>query len=234
MRSATLRSLLAPVLASTPSNEPRSTSTVGDDVGRALARWARETDAGVASLHGLARDLEAFRAPKPLVRGARRAALDAIRHARMLGAMARRHEVTPEPAPADPRPAPSWDAMAIENAVDGCVRRAWELALTSYAGVHAGDLVVRETLRRIARDQAEHVAAAWKVHQWCLPRASSAARERIERGMRATISALEAEVSRMTDDDELVRCGLRPPQDVAQALLLQLRGRFWKGAPVTS
>jgi hypothetical protein len=206
-----------------PQTSFESLGTPALRLGRALADLARDKSELVAVWHALARHLEATGAPLPLARAARRAALDAIRHARMVGAMARRYrtEVTNHGAPTRAYTA---DMLALTNAIDGCVRQTWDLERARWAADHAPDPAVRETMRRIARDQTEHVALAWRVHGQLLPRAGQALRERVDRALRATVSALDAEISR-GDDRELVVHGLLPPPERSSLVLRELRAR---------
>lgn len=221
---------MTPIVPQTPQGSPppptSSTTTLcpAARLGEALAARARDRDAMVAVWHGLARHLEANGAPLPLARAARRAALDGIRHARMLGAMARRHRGTVTIGTGAPSSAWTWDALVLANAIDGCVRQGWDLARTRWAAEHAGDPVLRETMRRIARDMADHVALAWRVHGYAMPRACDATKDRIKRALRATVSALEAEIAR-GEDLELAAHGLVPPADRASAFFEEIRAR---------
>ena len=91
-----------------------------------MAAWfARAAYLEAASVHAfdrMTRDLHAHRAPARLVRLSRRARTDELRHARSMRSLATRWGVrAPRPtAPATSRR--SLEAMALENAVEGCVR----------------------------------------------------------------------------------------------------------------
>jgi hypothetical protein len=64
------------------------------------------------------------RAPKKLVRAAAHAAGDEVRHARATVALARRFGARPTAVNVERSALRSIEAMALENAVEGCVRAA--------------------------------------------------------------------------------------------------------------
>ncbi len=60
--------------------------------------------------------------------------------------------------------------MAIENAVEGCVRETYGAAVAALQGESAGNLSVRRAMRAIAVDEAEHASLAWAVDAWARAR----------------------------------------------------------------
>ena len=48
------------------------------------------------------------------------------------------------------------EAIAIENAVEGCVRESFGALLATWQAKTAGDARVRAAMKRIARDETRH------------------------------------------------------------------------------
>src|SRR5207302_2062069 len=88
-----------------------------------------------ASVHAFRRlrcELAAHRAPARLLRSARRAQRDEVRHARLMARMARRFGGAPVPARVAPIGPRALDEIAIENAVEGCVRETFGALVASF------------------------------------------------------------------------------------------------------
>jgi hypothetical protein len=140
---------------------------------------ARLEAASVDAFRHLRRELVAHGAPRRLVRAAERAARDEVRHARLASALARRYGGSPIPAHVAPGPVRSLEAMAAENAVEGCVREAFGALLAHWQAVCAGDPVIRAAMKRIARDETRHAALALQVDAWAHGRLDARARNRV-------------------------------------------------------
>ena len=154
-----------------------------------LAEMARLETASVFAFERLARELAAHRAPHDLVVAARRAAQEAVRHARIARALARRWGHRPEPVRRMPLPIRGLASMAEENAIEGCVGETVGAVVAAYQALHATDPRVRAAMGTIARDEAAHAVLAWRVHAW--------ARERLGARRRA---ALARTLSRALDN----------------------------------
>lgn len=198
-------------------------------LGPLFATLAQLEDASVATFHRLSRELAAFGAPVRLVRSARRAAFDEMRHARAMSKLARMHGSEPARADAAELRERSFDEMAFENAIDGCVRQTWDAALARWAGEHAVDETVRFEMARIARDETEHATLAWRVRAWAMPRVTPATRDRLRRAMKATVSALSAELHR-EPAAEAVEAGVLPSASAARAMFERMRETVWRDA----
>jgi hypothetical protein len=135
--------------------------------------------ASVPAFAHLERELRAHGAPERLLAGARRARLDEERHACMMSDLARaagaRMPVV-EVAPMAVRPL---DEIAIENAVEGCVREALGALAASEQARTARDPVLSTVLAGIAVDEARHASLAWAVDRWASRGLSAAARRRV-------------------------------------------------------
>lgn len=195
-------------------------------LGKYFSQLAELEAASVTAFRVLRDELRAYGAPRRLVRAAGRAARDEIRHARTTRALARRSGARPsDVAPA--RPAiRSLEAIALENAVEGCVRETFGALLATYQSEHAADPVVRAAMQRIARDETGHAALSWQVARWLDSRLPAAARQRVTR---ARSEAARELVQRARQDDAPEfsdRVGL-PPRALTGALATQLAAALW-------
>jgi hypothetical protein len=92
-------------------------------VGRWFADLAAREAASVEAFSILQAELASHRAPRRLLAGARRAARDEVRHARVIGAIASCYGGKLRPPRIEHRAIRSLEAIATENAVEGCDTR---------------------------------------------------------------------------------------------------------------
>ena len=102
-----------------------------DLAGAWLAHAAWLEAASVYAFFRLADELALHGAPIALVRIARQSAMDEMRHAAVVASLAARYGARPAAVEVDPPAARSLEAMAIENAVEGCVRETWGAIVAS-------------------------------------------------------------------------------------------------------
>jgi len=150
-----------------------------DLAGAWLAHAAWLEAAAVHAFARLADELALHGAPPLLIRAAHTAALDEVRHAAIVGSLAARFGARPPIVEVD-APAPrSLEAIAIENAAEGCVRETWGAVLASWQACAARDPEVRAAFASIARDETRHAALAWAIDRWATPRLAGAERARV-------------------------------------------------------
>jgi hypothetical protein len=161
------------------------------------------------SVHAFARlerELVAHGAPAHLVRGARRARRDEVRHTRVEVRLARARgagvDHCPD-APGSQEPRSLFD-VALENAVEGCVRETYGAVAGLVEARMSRDPSVRGAMRSIAPDECRHAELAWAVHRWAMQRLGDEERRRIENAMRSAV----AELART---DPRVVAALTPP-----------------------
>jgi hypothetical protein len=182
--------------------------------------------ASVDAFRVLARELRHHGAPKSLVRAAERAARDEIGHARAAGALARRWGVMPRAPRVEPRPVRSLEAIAIENAVEGCVRETFGALLATHQARAAASPRLRETFSRIAKDETRHAALAWRVAQWLDGRLDGEARARVRAARRAAAEGLVRSARAESHRDWCEWIGL-PGAGVAERMADQMRASLW-------
>lgn len=180
-----------------------------------------------ASVHAfvqLAGELVGHGAPDRLVRAALAAAADEVCHAEVVGRLAARYGAQPSAvsvAPARPR---SLEALAVENAAEGCVRETWGAVVAMWQARTAADPEVRAAFAGIAADETRHAALAWAVDAWVRTRLADDAHARID----AARAAAAAELVTASDAVGLVALGL-PHANHARALLARTHAQLWTG-----
>jgi hypothetical protein len=191
-------------------------------VGRFFARTAHYEAASVAAFRVLRDELRAHGAPRRLIRAAMRSARDEVRHARMTAALAKRYGATVITAPqVDPRPLRSVEEIAMENAVEGCVRETYGALVASWQAMASSDPVVRDVMRKVARDEIRHAALGWEVANWAQKRLDPAARQRIAEARRLAMRSFAKEAGNELPDALVIQAGLPRPAH-AQVMLAEL------------
>jgi hypothetical protein len=116
--------------------------------------------------------------------------------------------------------------VAVENAVEGCVRETWGAVLASWQSRTAADPEIRAAFASIARDEMRHAALAWSIHRWAQRSLDDAALARVtEAGAAAVAEVLDSPVVGFAPHIALL--GL-PHGTGARALITRSRG-LWAG-----
>ena len=193
-----------------------------DAVGRWLAHAAWLEAASIPACIYLARELDHHGAPRGLARMALAAARDEIRHARMMRDVAARYGArVPSVDVALPRER-SLEEMAIENAIEGCVRETWGAVVALWQAHRAHDAELRAIYRTIAADEARHAALGWAIDEWLRTRVPSDAHARIDAAREAAVRELFAS----PDSAALTVLGL-PLADEQRGLLARTHDTLW-------
>jgi hypothetical protein len=131
-----------------------------------LARFVALEHASITAFIELGDQLSQHGASPALIDRCRWAAADERRHVELLVSLG-----APRPgATLDASGAASLLAIALHNAVEGCVHETWAALLAADQAERAPDPRVRATFARIARDEAEHGQLAWDIHAWLATR----------------------------------------------------------------
>ncbi len=162
-----------------------------DDLGGYLARCAHLEAASVVAFAELAELLAGLAAPAALVSRCRTAAAEEARHAAVIGALARARgaRVT---RPRRRACATDLRAIAVHNAVEGCVHEAWAAVGAAWQAMHAEDAGHRAAFAEIAVDEAGHAQLAWDLHAWFVDRLDAASRAEVMAAQRAALAGLPA------------------------------------------
>jgi hypothetical protein len=161
-------------------------------LGAYFAEMAQLEAASIEAFRLLRDELAHHRAPRGLVRAAERAIRDEIRHTRLTLALARRHGGEFRPPVVTKVPLRSLEAIAMDNAVEGCVRETFGALVATYQSRAAMDPSIRAVMKRIARDETRHAALAHDIDRWVRGRLDRATRARVEAARWAATEALLA------------------------------------------
>ncbi len=170
-----------------PKNQ---TTTWGDR----LAAMAFLEAVSVHAFERLERELRAHGASADLLQDARRARRDEQRHTVMMTALARRNGCRDVRLPDAPLAAPvrSLFEMALENAVEGCVRETYGAVVGLIEGETSTSRAVRSALRSVAVDECRHAELAWAVHAWVMPQLSATEAADVRSAMQTAIAEIAA------------------------------------------
>jgi hypothetical protein len=212
-----------PGLASRP--RPQATA-----IARVLAEAAHLEAASVPAFERLAAELAELGAPDVLVEAARIAAADEVRHAAAMIALGA------EPTRVEVRAVPERDAFAIalDNAVEGCVHEAFAAVLCAWQASHAADRDVRRIMGAIADDECTHADLAAAIAAWLEPRLPAAARAVLDRAVARSLDALPARAAAEARRNAAAAATLGLPDPAAAralALAFAAQARAMRGLP---
>lgn len=152
----------------------------------------------VAAFERLARELAALGAPETLVAWAHASADDERRHVEMTRLLDGRAVI--EAPPSNALALRSLFDVALENAVEGCVREAFGVVIAAWQAERAEDPRVRACYRAIAEDEARHAALALEIDQWMSSRLTAHDVALVREAKLRALSALREEQSRVKGD----------------------------------
>jgi hypothetical protein len=178
-----------------PSGLQEAYADGGCDLGRHFARMAHLEAASVHAFRVLASELIANGAPPHLVRAARKAARDEVRHARLTARIARAHGGVAAKVQVARSRTRSLEEIAVENAAEGCVRETFGALLATWQARSAADPSIAGAMAEIARDETAHAELAWAVDAWAATKLDRVARRRVADARRAAAAELVAEIA---------------------------------------
>jgi hypothetical protein len=195
-----------------------SSSVSGRALGDYFARAAHLEAASVIAFEVLADELAVHGAPSKLIALARRFARDEARHTADVTALAQRFGGTVTAPVVVRQPVRTLEAIALENAVEGCVRETYGALFGAYQSEVASDPSVAACMRAIAGDEAQHASLSHALHAWLMPRLSPYAQTRVLAAQREALIALRGEAMQ-TGDDSLHDVAGVPRPEAALRLL---------------
>ena len=174
-------------------------------LGDVFAGRAYLEEVSVHAFARLERELAAHGAPATLLYDARRAKRDEIRHTAMMARLARRFGGTPRsPQAPGATPVRSLMAIAVENAVEGCVRETYGAVVGLMEARGSSDPDVRRAMETIGADECSHAELSWAVDAWVMPRLTAAERAAVDDAARRAVAELakdgDARVVAMLDE----------------------------------
>jgi hypothetical protein len=194
-----------------------------DAIGAWFAKAAWLESASIHAFLQLSHELGDHGAPRSLQKLAVAAARDEIRHTALMTALAKKYGAEPPKVEVVLPQGRSLEAIAIENAAEGCVRETWGAVVALWQAQTAIDAEARAAFTTIARDEVRHAALAWAIDRWAMPLLDHAARVRVALAREAAVRALGDEPSR-----ELPAIGL-PAAEHTRQLLARTYRSLWNG-----
>jgi hypothetical protein len=136
-------------------------------LGEYFARACHLEAASIVAFWRLEVELREHGAPARLCAKVRRARKDEVAHTRATRRLARAHAVEPPAVRATrERGARALVEMAVENAVEGCVRETYGAAVALFRAARASDPAVARILARIGHDETRHARLSWELAAW--------------------------------------------------------------------
>lgn len=207
-----------------PDPDPRQSQ-----LGTHFARSAVLEHASVFAFRHLRAELAVRGAPRRLLARISRAMRDERRHTRSTRSLARRFGARVELSRLALPAGRTLEQIALENAVEGCVRETYGALVAWFQAESARDPAVRATMRRIAREETQHAALSYEIQAWLEPRLSVSARARVT----AARDRARAELARELEArpaQELVDIAGLPDRTRALQLFAALEQRLWSPA----
>ncbi len=200
-----------------------SVPPAGETVGGWLARAAYLEAASVHAFEHLHAELEFHGAPDALCEAALACRDDEIRHAILVGELARSFGAEALVPPRVPTPIRALYAIACDNAVEGCGREAWGAVVGRWQGLHAADPDVRAVMAAVARDELRHAEFSFALDAWIRSRLPGSRRARLDGTLRRARRRLAAASQRPVPPRLREALGL-PSLDETRALWSGLAG----------
>jgi len=162
----------------------------GDPFAAWLAANAHLEGASIDAFEIVGAELAAHRAAPALIDAARVAADDERRHADTIGRLAARRGAVVPAVYVQRGPIRDIEAVARENAVEGCVRETYAALLACRQARAATDPAIRAAMAGIARNETRHAALAWAVDEWSQALLAPAARRRVREARHEAVERL--------------------------------------------
>ena len=162
-------------------------------IGATLASHAHLEAASVPAFLRLAGELRYHGAPKQLIEACRSAAAEETTHARIVAGLAQRRGFRAAPVQVRREPTRSLSAVAMDNAVEGCVREAWGALVGLHQAQRADARDVRNAMAEVAVDEVGHAALSFAIHNWAMSRLPQSERVAIGRVQRAAVAQVRSE-----------------------------------------
>jgi hypothetical protein len=124
------------------------------------------------------------------------------------------------------RPVRSLEAVAIDNAVEGCIRETYGALVGMWQARFAGDPQVRRVMRKVARDEGRHAALSWQIAAWIEPRLVPQDRKRLEAAKADAIGQLAMDVAGQPEAAVVRQAGM-PDAPSARRLFEHARATLW-------
>ncbi len=194
-------------------------------VARALAEMARVEAASVHAFRRLERSLAGLGADERTLSRVRRAARDEIAHARRVSSLARARGGRHRPVRIDCARRASTYELALENAVEGCVRETLGVAYLAHQRANAADPELRALADALYEDELDHAALSWDLVSFFDAHLDEAERASLREAQRRALDEVVDEMGRI--DPRVAKALGYPSQAVVARMVDALRGELF-------
>ena len=198
-----------------------------DPVMAHFARAAHDEAASVHAFAALAVELAALGAPPELLARIQAATADEVRHAEAVARLVADRGGRCRPPARRSHLSRQAREIAIENAVEGCVRETWAALLAAHQAAHAEDPRVRAVMQPIAVDEARHAELAWAIDAWLCGLLDPAARAEVEAARQTAAATVLLGVAARDPAPALIREAGVPGREQATRLARGLATTLW-------
>jgi hypothetical protein len=203
-----------------------STASGAGKVADFFADIARLEESAVHAFSRMIDELTRLGAPAGLLNAAREAREDEVRHTRSMGALARRFGAEPHEPSIDPVGDRTAFEIALENAVEGCVRETFGALVGAHQALRAEDSEVASAMREVAEDEIRHAELSWAISGWLEPQLTAEERAMIDEAKRDAVMMLRSQASEPVAPELVVHAGL-PDAETAVRMVEQLAADIW-------
>jgi hypothetical protein len=205
---------------------PPSGPVANSLTGQLLADLAHLEAASVHAFALLARELQEHGARSRFRAKIRRAARDEIRHAAMMNVLAEHAGAHVAPVCVRHGGRRTLEAIALENAIEGCVGETYGAAVAHIQARRATDPRVRVAMKRIAADETRHAELSFELARWFDKNMDAAGCRRVRNARSRAAQALVRSVRRANYGAAAAALGL-PTVHQSLALINALRQSLW-------
>jgi hypothetical protein len=203
-----------------------------DPVADFFAMAAYLEEASVHAFRIMRRELDALGAPEDLLEAATRAEADEVKHTRMTQDIARANGGSLRPVRVKKNGHRCLEEIALENAVEGCVRETYGALLAMWQAEHASDASIARAMKEIAVDETRHAALSWSVASWADALLDDAARARVAAAFDRAFIDLDREMDVEPHAALVDRAGMPTARDQKRLLAEMKNGlsASWRGS----
>jgi len=207
----------------TPRAIPKRVAPVADF----FSEVTRLEESAVAAFDIMIDELVGLGAPVVLVDAARRARADEVRHTSMMGELACAFGGEPnrsEPVTLESARTPY--EIALENAVEGCVRETYGALVAAHQANAAADPAVARAMQVVADDEIRHAELSWALAGWLEPQLTGEERRAFDVAKREAVADLRALAGAPVDRSLVEYAGMPEPETNVR-MVAQLAHDIW-------
>jgi rubrerythrin len=143
-----------------------------------------------------------------------------------MGALARHFGAEPRTPSIEAVPDRTPFEIALENAVEGCVRETFGAVVGAHQALRAGDEQVAAAMRGVAEDEIRHAELSWALAAWLEPQLTDEERLKIDQAKRDAVMTLRKQASEAVDPALVVHAGM-PDAETAVGMVERLAVDIW-------